>query len=211
MLFRPEEKIWTYKCEGDKCVRYHYPSTNAMGKKERRIPFMTCSMTCGEINIWPHPTIRTAVSSKSLKFSVDIIELHVDTPFRPVDELLHHAYDIFIKDLRRIQRLDLSTDEEEGKHMFTEKEVQQQQAHHQHNRRHADVGQSHGSINKDNVLSSSAMFSGISGSSTRTSHRSSDIETFKVFVEVHKFSDINLNFDTDESYQLNISCKLNIL
>ncbi|KAM7345315.1 beta acetylhexosaminidase fused lobes isoform 2-T2 [Cochliomyia hominivorax] len=196
----PVEKIWTYKCEGDKCVRYHFLS---MPKGEKRVPFMTCSMTCGDINIWPRPTIKTGVSSKSLTFSMDDIQLRLDTPYTQVETHFRQSFELFLKDLRRVQRLDFrkQTPEVNDKPAVNiegnsidnthEGKTRQQQ------RRFADAGQheSH-RLRGENIAAASILANAFG------LHKRNDIETFTVNVAIHKFADMNLNFDTDESYQL---------
>lgn len=92
----PTENYWTYRCNGEKCVREHYNENTASGK---RIPFMSCAMICGEPNIWPMPTGRTKVSSRSLTLSAAAVTLHVDTPFAPVEALVRSAFELFAGDL----------------------------------------------------------------------------------------------------------------
>ncbi|KAL5287096.1 hypothetical protein ACFFRR_008192 [Megaselia abdita] len=99
----PTEKTWTYKCESDKCVRYHYlTETNG----EKRVPFMTCSMTCGDVNVWPHPTRRVGVLSSSLKFSVESLQLKMSTSFHEVDRLYRKSFHVFLRELKQIQKIE---------------------------------------------------------------------------------------------------------
>lgn len=101
--FRPTEKTWTYKCENDKCVRYHY-LTEANG--EKRVPFMTCSMTCGDVNVWPHPTKRVGVLSSSFKFSVESLQLKISTSFQEVERLYRKSFHVFLTELKQIQKIE---------------------------------------------------------------------------------------------------------
>ncbi|XP_067631937.1 probable beta-hexosaminidase fdl isoform X2 [Eurosta solidaginis] len=111
----PDEKLWTYKCENERCVRHSYSTHEGGGTPtDRRIPFMTCAMTCGEVNIWPHPTIKTAISSVSLKFTMEDVQLQMDTPHSDVETQFKHAFAYFLSDLRRIQRLPSPDDGAEG-------------------------------------------------------------------------------------------------
>lgn len=101
--FRPTEKTWTYKCENDKCVRYHYlTETNG----EKRVPFMTCSMTCGDVNVWPHPTKRVGVLSSSIKFSAENIQLKISTSFQEVERLYRKSFHVFLRELKQIQKIE---------------------------------------------------------------------------------------------------------
>ncbi|XP_012157520.1 probable beta-hexosaminidase fdl isoform X2 [Ceratitis capitata] len=111
----PDEKLWTYKCENERCVRHSYPTHAGGGTPtDRRIPFMTCAMTCGEVNIWPHPTIKTAISSVSLKFTMEDVQLRMDTPHSAVETQFKQAFAYFLSDLRRIQRLPSAAENSDG-------------------------------------------------------------------------------------------------
>lgn len=202
------EKIWTYKCEGDKCVRYHYLS---MPKGEKRVPFMTCSMTCGDINIWPHPTIKSGVSSKSLTFSMVSVQLRMDTPYMQVETHFRQTFELFLKDLRRIQRLDFMEKPPEAVEKATadvdlNNPENIHEAKQRQQRRFADAGQheSH-RLRGENIAAASILASAFG------LRKHSDIDTFTINVAIHKFADMNLNFDTDESYQLTAGCKHNQL
>lgn len=211
---RPVEKIWTYKCEGDKCVRYHYLT---MAKGEKRVPFMTCSMTCGDINIWPHPTIKSGVSSKSLTFSMEDIQLRLDTPYPQVETQFRQSFELFLKDLRRIQRLDFRDETDDtttgsvvdapaASNTDPEKNDAPDGLPHsmqkRSKRRHPDAGQQESHrLRSDNTVAASILANAFG------SRKRCDIETFTINVAIHKFADLHLNFDTDESYQLTATCK----
>ncbi|KAL9913864.1 probable beta-hexosaminidase fdl isoform X1 [Glossina fuscipes] len=205
----PIEKKWTYKCAGDKCVRYHYSD---VVKGEKRVPFITCSMTCGEISIWPQPTIKTAVSTKSLKFSMDDIQLRLDTPYKGVEKHFRIAFDLFLKDLRHIQRLNLPKRSEQEQETERERSAnnadgqsrlltgnaivandKQRSKRFQLDQRikgsHAQYGENIGAAS---ILSRAF--------STR---KQCDIDSLTVNVVIHKFSDMHLSLETDESYQIN--------
>ncbi|XP_032306984.1 probable beta-hexosaminidase fdl isoform X2 [Drosophila ananassae] len=97
----PDEKFWTYKCEKGRCMRVGHH-----GKLRKRVSFISCSMTCGDINIWPHPTLKHVLSPHTHSFSVDAVELKVDTTHREVQKQLNVVFERFLKDLRQIQKLD---------------------------------------------------------------------------------------------------------
>ncbi|XP_037905761.1 probable beta-hexosaminidase fdl isoform X3 [Hermetia illucens] len=190
LLSLPTEKTWTYKCEGDKCVRHHYLTEI---KNEKRVPFMTCSMTCGDINIWPHPTIKSAFSSKSIRFTAEDVQLRINTPFDQVESLFRDAFTIFLHDLRHIEKL---------------QEIE------------TGNGGNGGDANSPGSTSTGTGASGsVSGNnneitaintkinekvhnffSRRKKH--CDIDNFIVEVDIRKSNDINLNFETDESYNI---------
>lgn len=169
---------------------------------------MTCSMTCGDVNIWPRPTIKTGVSSKSLTFSIDDIQLRLDTPYTQVETHFRQSFELFLKDLRRIQRLDFrdSTAQVETKGAENMEEISPDNTYEaksrQQQKRFADAGQheSH-RLRGENIAAASILANAFG------LRKHSDIETFTVNVVIHKFPDMNLNFDTDESYQLTASCK----
>lgn len=94
---RVMEKRWTYKCIGQRCVREHFVTGT------KRIPFMSCAMICGNVNIWPMPTGIKTLSSNSLTFNADQIQLNVQTEFKDAKQLLHNAYDLFEFDLNLLQ------------------------------------------------------------------------------------------------------------
>uniref|UniRef100_A0A1A9X4S7 beta-N-acetylhexosaminidase n=1 Tax=Glossina brevipalpis TaxID=37001 RepID=A0A1A9X4S7_9MUSC len=211
----PIEKKWTYKCVGDKCVRYHYSD---VVKGEKRVPFITCSMTCGEISLWPHPTIKTAVSTKSLKFSMDDIQLRLDTPYNAVEKHFRLAFDLFLKDLRHIQRLNLAKtdtiekDEQEGEERGRDRE--RERAHNvadglteeeiivldkQRSKRFQLDQRIKGSrVQYGENIGAASILSRAFGT-----RKHCDIDNFTVNVVIHKFSDMHLSLETDESYQIN--------
>ncbi|XP_035793612.1 probable beta-hexosaminidase fdl isoform X1 [Anopheles albimanus] len=130
----PIERSWTYKCVNNRCVRHHFVdgveenfdsnnlhaqsaqqqqphaasgSTGSTASKTaggKRIPYQTCAMTCGPINIWPQPTGATTIGSKTSRFRLSDMRLKVNTAagFEAVERLLHDAFDVFRSELRGI-------------------------------------------------------------------------------------------------------------
>lgn len=93
------EKTWTYKCTEGKCVRHHY-----LGEQfEKRIPFLTCSMTCGPSIVWPQPTIKSTIGTDALSFMSDGITLKLKTIFKKVDELFRQSFEIFRDEIKLIE------------------------------------------------------------------------------------------------------------
>ncbi|XP_037946614.1 probable beta-hexosaminidase fdl [Teleopsis dalmanni] len=186
----PTEKMWTYKCEGDRCVRYHYFT---VGNGEKRVPFTTCAMTCSDINIWPHPTIKTGISSKSLKFSVEVVRLHLDTPFVGVQNLFREVFALFLKDLRHIQRLEYqdsdTTTSDDDPNVVAQR----------HRRHQFDMDRVLMKKTAENIATAAIL------SNAFNLRKHCDIDDLKINVSIRKFPDINLNFETDESYQLHTS------
>lgn len=177
------EKSWTYKCENDRCVRTSYPK-NAGNTK--RVSFISCSMTCGDINIWPHPTTKSLVSPHTLKFSVEEMQLRLDSPHREVSKLLKVAFDWFIRDLRQIQRLEYATQTAES---IVSEPTSRMRAH---------------STDAETAESppAASLFT-----STFGLHRATDLDSFQVKLSVQDLKDIKFNLDNDESYQLSTTCK----
>lgn len=181
-----------------------------MPKGEKRVPFMTCSMTCGEINIWPHPTIKSGVSSKSLTFSLEDIQLRLDTPYTQVETHFRQSFELFLKDLRRIQRLDFREHAADtaapsgggnidlGSKADSTLDVKPRTKR----RRFADAGQQESYRLKSDNIAAVSILANAFGVRKRC-----DIDTFTVNVAIHKFGEMNLNFETDESYQVTAVCK----
>lgn len=102
------EKAWTYKCVNNRCVRQHYiePSDpeSAFGGSTtgKRVPFLTCTMTCGPINIWPQPTGKASIGSKASRFRLSDVHFNVKTAHKPVEDLLWDAFRVFKEELRAV-------------------------------------------------------------------------------------------------------------
>ncbi|XP_023161571.1 probable beta-hexosaminidase fdl isoform X2 [Drosophila hydei] len=170
----PLEKSWTYKCDNDRCVRVNY---HRNGANVKRVSFISCSMTCGDINIWPHPTSKSQVSSHTLRFSVEDLQLRLDTPHHDVRRRLKLAFDVLVRQLRQIQRLEYASP-------------------------HAEAM---ASASEPSAKSTDAAESPLAGglfSSTFGSHRSGDLDSLHVKLSVHESDELNFNLDNDESYEL---------
>lgn len=61
-------------------------------------------MICGEINIWPLPSIKSELSTEALTFSMNSIRVLIDTKFKAVDKQIRASLNIFRKHLQRMQR-----------------------------------------------------------------------------------------------------------
>lgn len=139
-------------------------------------------MTCGDINIWPHPTSKSQVSSHTLRFSVEDLQLRLDTPHHDVRRRLKLAFDVLVRQLRQIQRLEYASP-------------------------HAEAM---ASASEPSAKSTDAAESPLAGglfSSTFGSHRSGDLDSLHVKLSVHESDELNFNLDNDESYELVTSCK----
>ncbi|KRF78418.1 uncharacterized protein Dvir_GJ18228, isoform C [Drosophila virilis] len=179
----PLEKSWTYKCDHDRCVRvnYHKNEDNA-----KRVSFISCSMTCGDINIWPHPTSKSLVSAHTLRFSVEDVHLRLDSPHRDVRKQLKLAFDWFIKELRQIQRLDYASHTDEIS--MAAASVSEPSFRLGLHKTDTDVAES--------------PLAGSLFSATFGSHRVGDLDSLQVKLSVHGSDQLNFNLDNDESYKL---------
>lgn len=60
-------------------------------------------MICGTSNIWPMPTGKVSLSSRSLTFKSNQIQLNVKTEFSEAKQLLDSAYNVFLVDLKVLE------------------------------------------------------------------------------------------------------------
>lgn len=103
------EKSWSYKCVNEKCVREHYLNEHK-SHGEKRVPYMSCAMTCGVPNIWPLPTIKTTLGYHSLTFRSHAVNLDITTKFDEARNVLQQAFGIFQSDLRGYEHNKASAD-----------------------------------------------------------------------------------------------------
>ncbi|XP_068144919.1 probable beta-hexosaminidase fdl isoform X1 [Drosophila tropicalis] len=190
----PIEKTWTYKCESDRCIRLAFnPNGNSNGKGQKRISFISCSMTCGDINIWPHPTIKSLLSSHTLRFTTDDVQLNLDTPHREVHKLLQVAFDWFVKDLRQIQRLDVSNSASSiSAAAAAGAAADSVPASEESAIRSRRRSQSDGKNQRSSIF----------GYTFSLDKQAGDVDSLEIKISVQKSGDINFNIDNDESYQL---------
>lgn len=64
---------------------------------------MSCAMVCGDSNIWPMPTGKTSLSTRSLTLRSVDIAINVETKFSEVERMFRLAFDIFMTDLRDLE------------------------------------------------------------------------------------------------------------
>uniref|UniRef100_A0A1A9UI75 beta-N-acetylhexosaminidase n=1 Tax=Glossina austeni TaxID=7395 RepID=A0A1A9UI75_GLOAU len=98
---KPAEDLWVYKCVKNKCIREH---NHDLRKFNESMSFLTCSMTCGDVKLWPYPTIETQVKMKPLKFTLDALLLRLHTPYSNVRNYFRSVFEIFLDDLKSMQR-----------------------------------------------------------------------------------------------------------
>lgn len=100
--------MWSYKCVNNRCIRQHYieaddaESSFGGSTPGKRVPFLTCTMTCGPINIWPQPTGKTTIGSKASRFRLGDIHAHMTTGSEEVESLLNRAFDVFRDELHSV-------------------------------------------------------------------------------------------------------------
>lgn len=173
--FSSPEKSWTYKCVNDKCVREHYQTD------EKRIPFMSCAMVCGSLNVWPLPTIKASLSSRSLTFETTQMKFDVDTKFADAKQLLQNAYNIFLFDLKNL----------EGKTPTASN----------------GSNNSKNTANKDNeqMDDGNKIADPTMPTDAKKVHRSCDINKIVINAEILNAPDVYLHMEVDESYELNVT------
>uniref|UniRef100_A0A1B0FDX0 beta-N-acetylhexosaminidase n=1 Tax=Glossina morsitans morsitans TaxID=37546 RepID=A0A1B0FDX0_GLOMM len=98
---KPAANQWVYKCVNNKCIREHYHDRR---KFNESMSLLTCSMTCGDVKLWPYPTIKTQVEMKPLKFTLDALLLRLHTPYSNVRTYFRSVFKIFLGDLKGMQR-----------------------------------------------------------------------------------------------------------
>ncbi|KAL9915177.1 probable beta-hexosaminidase fdl [Glossina fuscipes] len=97
----PAENQWVYKCVNNKCIRTH---NHDLRKLNKSMSLLTCSMTCGDVKLWPYPTTETQVKMKPLKFTLDALLLRLHTPYSNVRTYFRSVFKIFLDDLKGMQR-----------------------------------------------------------------------------------------------------------
>ena len=149
---------------------------------------MSCAMICGEPNIWPIPTKKARLNTRSVTFAADTIHLKVVTlPIRShlVENLLHDAYSIFLNDLKYLETGDSERGEgSEQSRTNNKKNVDGSRVENLEQQQHLP------SVKKNCDM-----------------HK---IEIKIVISSTHSYSvveEININLDTNESYNLTIDSK----
>lgn len=176
--YSPSERAWTYKCVGDRCVREHYSANT------KRIPFMSCAMICGTSNIWPMPTGKVSLSSRSLTFKSNQLQFDIKTTFSEAKQLLSSAYNVFLFDLKSL----------EHQHIHTKS---QNDPNKTDNQMKADTSDDHNGPKTDSAKSTV----------DENVNQNCDINKIIINADIQKNGDIFLHMDTDESYELNVTSK----
>uniref|UniRef100_A0A182QIR3 beta-N-acetylhexosaminidase n=1 Tax=Anopheles farauti TaxID=69004 RepID=A0A182QIR3_9DIPT len=236
----PIERSWTYKCVNNRCVRHHFmdgvveefetsnggvhqqspqqphtgpasSTSNSASSSGRRIPYTTCTMTCGPINIWPQPTGATTIGSKTTRFRLSDMHVKIVTNFEPVEKLLREAYEILRSEVRGAMVAHGATLEEiEGavpagtvpagvpmpspeQRLATEMNDAATAADKRVGGGSADAGV--GKIHFFKLVSDKRY----------------DVDAFEVNIHVEKSGDTHLTLHTDESYNLTVTHSARVL
>ncbi|XP_062542125.1 probable beta-hexosaminidase fdl isoform X2 [Armigeres subalbatus] len=182
------EKAWTYKCVNNRCVRQHYiePSDpeSAFGGSTtgRRVSFLTCTMTCGPINIWPQPTGKASIGSKATRFSLANMHFNVKTAHKPVEDLLWDAFRVFKEEIRAVLVAHSAGDDEGDSSSATESGASEQQEN------GAKIGSPVSKIRFYKTVDDSQL----------------DVDRFDMRIHVVKSPDVHLTMHTDESYNMTV-------
>lgn len=189
--FRALEKAWSYKCAGDRCIREH-SSANS-----KRVPFMSCAMVCGTKNIWPMPTGKVSLSSRSLTFKSDRLQLDVKTQFSEAEQLLNSAYNVLLLDLKSLEDRHASSQADNLDKSDNQMNGENVAADHHHN------GNGNGNGNTIGSKSSSAK-----AKLDANANSNCDINKITINAEIQTIGDAFLHMDMDESYELNVTSKI---
>ncbi|XP_058837708.1 probable beta-hexosaminidase fdl isoform X2 [Topomyia yanbarensis] len=190
----PPEKIWTYKCVNNRCLRQHYVAADhpesAGSGSGKRVPFLTCTMTCGPINIWPQPTGKTTIGSKASRFQLADTFVHIKTNFKPVENLLREAFGVFRDELRAVLVAHgVPRDDVDSSSMTEDNEVTKGRDS------DSEIAENPGMIRFSKAADENRF----------------DIEKFDVRITVQKSPETHLTLHTDESYNLSVSHTARIL
>lgn len=178
LLFRPLEKAWSYKCVGDRCIREHHLAGT------KRTPFMSCAMICGTSNIWPMPTGKVSLSSRSLTFKSNEMQFDIKTAFSEAKQLLNSAYSVMLFDLKSLEE------------------------QHTHNN---DLDKNNNNqMNDEKTTDDDNINNGPKANSAKekvdaNANQSCDINKFIINAEIQSAGDVFLTMDVDESYELNVT------
>lgn len=143
---------------------------------------MSCAMICGSSNIWPMPTGKFSLSSRSLTFKSNQLKFDVKTTFTEAKQLLGNAYDIFISDLKFLENRQLNLDI---------------------NNNNNNVDYSNNNMNNDYNKNDD---DGANASDKDANKmQNCDISKITINAEIQTFGDTALHMDVDESYELNIT------
>lgn len=153
------------------------------------MPFLTCTMTCGPINIWPQPTGKASIGSKASRFRLSDVHYHVKTEFKPVEDLLWDSFRVFKDELRALLVAHGASSEEGESSTVTESGNGVRGKDYQ-----LDVGKSEGSASKIRFYKVIA-------------DNRYDLDRVDVRMNVLQSPDVHLTMQTDESYNMSVGRK----
>jgi beta-hexosaminidase Fdl len=191
----PTEKTWTYKCLNNRCIRHHFLGEYT---DEKRMPYITCTMKCGPLQIWPQPTIKTTLGSSSLNFKLDDLHLKLGSSFDNVNNLIKDAFVIFRREIKVLENSS-SNNYNNNNNNNRNSNLRDKE------RTKFDVINDNVFNNDENERKSGGIDTTIFG--IRNKQRHHDLEEVLVYIHVKKSIDIHLTLDTDESYNLTLTRK----
>lgn len=140
-------------------------------------------MICGTSNIWPMPTGKVSLSSRSLTFKSNQLQFDIKTAFNEAKQLLSSAYGVLLFDLKSL----------EEQHAHTSTQVN-------------DLDKNNYQINGEKVADDN----GPKANSAKVKvdeTASCDINKFIINAEIQTMGDVFLHMDVDESYELNVTSR----
>lgn len=146
---------------------------------------MSCAMICGTSHIWPMPTGKVSLSSRSLTFQSNQLHFDIKTTFNEAKQLLHSAYNVFLLDLKSLEGQPVPSSTQ------------------------PDLDKTNNQFNGDKVatnLGSKADANDIANANiNENSNQNCDIKKFIINAEIQAMGDVFLHMETDESYELNVT------
>lgn len=229
--YSPQEKTWTYKCVGERCVREHHTP----GAK--RVPFMSCAMICGTSNIWPMPTGKVSLSSRSLTFKSNQIQLNVKTEFDEAKQLLDSAYNVFLVDLKALENQHLTsngvvaangvsgtgaastssaaaaaatgnahTSNPILSHVHIKSDLDKINSQMKGKQQHMENNVNSDVIGQNAAIDNSAkLAAAAAAANANNANQNCDINKITINAEIQKIGDVYLHMEMDESYELNVT------
>lgn len=154
---------------------------------------MSCAMVCGAKNIWPMPTGKLALSSRSLTFKSNQLQLEVKTTFSEAKQLMNSAYDVFLFDLRSLE------DRHAHAHASSQTDLDKND-NNQFNKEKMAADHR----NNDNGHAGSKTNS-VKAKLDENANQNCDINKITIIAEIHTSGDAFLHMESDESYELNVT------
>uniref|UniRef100_A0A182YEG5 beta-N-acetylhexosaminidase n=1 Tax=Anopheles stephensi TaxID=30069 RepID=A0A182YEG5_ANOST len=184
-------------------------STNSGSSSGKRIPHLTCAMTCGPINIWPQPTGATTIGSKTSRFRLSDMHVKIVTRFEPVEKLLHEAYDVMRAEIRGVMVAHgASLEEIEGALPAGTVPVGLQPSATEQRPMATEVNDAATAGRRPSTVDAGV---GKIHFFKLVSDKRYDVDAFEVNVHVEKSADTHLTLHTDESYNMTVTHSARVL